>query len=376
MTLRDSHIPKHLWVNPGRDKWRVVRGIANISYLVATALVLGETGIPVDREIIIGWLVGLAMMSTLGRTRREVIVVLLSWAPFLVALYLYDFARGAGYWLYERKAGFELSVTPQVDLDRLLGGGRLWTERLQEWLVADLETLRGNMTGCNDGRFFRPSSAVRWYDVAVSVVYTSHFVVPYLAAGYFWRKGQRLWRWYAATFVFVSALACAVFAVAPTAPPWYAACEGLIDRFPRGLANDGWSEVGLSFASKAIRKGGQTFNPYAAIPSLHAANAMLVSAFAWRFVHRRLRPIVWPLLVLYPLGMGFALVYSGEHYVVDIFAGFGLVALALTLGWWARQRKSWKSPWRDGPRFSPPDSAEHLTPTPDSEATPGSAGAV
>ncbi len=356
MTLRDSHIPRHLRVHPWRDRWRVVRLIANLVYFVATALVLRETGIPVDREIIIVWLVGLASISTLGRTRREIGVLLLSWAPFLLALYLYDFARGAGYWLYERNIGFDLSVTPQLDVDRVLGGGRLWTERLQEWLVADLATLRANMKGCNDGRFFRPSSAVRWYDVVVSAVYTSHFVVPYLAAGYFWRKGQRLWRWYAATFVFVSALACLVFAVAPTAPPWYAACEGLIGRFPRGLANDGWSEVGLSFASRAIRKGAQTFNPYAAIPSLHTANAVLVSVFAWRFVHRRLRAVVWPILVLYPLGMGFALVYSGEHYVIDIIAGGGVVALALTLGWWLRQRRGWASPWRDGPQLSGPES--------------------
>ncbi len=334
-------------------RWRIARIVATVLYLVGTGFVLRQTGIPIDREIIIVWLIGLALMSMLGRTFRAAGIVVLSWLPFLTALYFYDRARGLGYVLHG-DSGW-LSVEPQIAADRFLGGGRLWTERLQSSLLGDLDTLRSKMTGCNDGRFSRPLNNVRWYDVAVSGVYTSHFVVPYLAAGYFWRKGQRLWRWYAGTFVFVSLLACVVYAVVPTAPPWYAACEGLIDRFPRGLANDGWRKIGLDFASKAIDKGGRTFNPYAAIPSLHSANAVLVSAFAWRFVHRRIRFIAWPLLIAYPLGMGFALVYSGEHYLIDIITGFALVALLLTFGWAIRRWRSWASPWRDGPQFETSD---------------------
>jgi membrane-associated phospholipid phosphatase len=356
MTPRDSHIPTPSLSDAGqpgsrREKgWRIVRALASTLYLVVTVLVVRKTGIPIDREIIIVWLIGLALTAILGRTWRAAGIVVLSWLPFLVALYFYDRARGLGYVIHG-DSGW-LSVKPQISVDRFLGGGKLWTERLQGALLADVEVLRNNMTGCNDGRFSRPLQNVRWYDVAVSGVYTSHFVVPYLAAGYFWRKGQRLWRWYAASFVLVSALACIVYAVAPTAPPWYAACEGLIDRFPRGLANDGWRKIGLDFASKAIDKGGRTFNPYAAIPSLHTANAFLVSVFAFRFVHRRLRFIAWPLLLAYPLGMGFALVYTGEHYMIDIITGMGLVGLLLTAGWAIRRWRGWGSPWRDGADFS------------------------
>jgi membrane-associated phospholipid phosphatase len=366
MTPRDSHIPtpsgdtpdsagprlsNSSSESPQSRGWRAARVATTVIYLVVTGFVVRKTGIPIDREIIVVWLVGLALMSILGRTKREAGVVVLSWLPFLIALYFYDRARGLGYVLHGNDGW--LSVKPQIRVDRFLGGGRLWTERLQGWLLGDVDTLRSKMAGCNDGRFSRPLNNVRWYDVAVSGVYTSHFVLPYLAAGYFWRKGQRLWRWYAGTFVFVSLIACAIFAIAPTAPPWYAACEGLIDRFPRGLANDGWRKIGLDFASRAIDKGGRTFNPYAAIPSLHSANAMLVSAFAWRFVNRRLRFVAWPILVAYPLGMGFALVYSGEHYLIDIITGFGLVALLLTLGWLLRRWRDWSSPWRDGPTFAP-----------------------
>jgi membrane-associated phospholipid phosphatase len=55
-----------------------------------------------------------------------------------------------------------------------------------------------------------------------------------------------------------------------------------------------------------------------------------------------------PLLAALPIAMTFALVYSGEHYLIDVFAGWGLVALALTGGWWLRKHYNWKSPWRDG----------------------------
>jgi membrane-associated phospholipid phosphatase len=58
-------------------------------------------------------------------------------------------------------------------------------------------------------------------------------------------------------------------------------------------------------------------NNVAAMPSLHAAFAVLFSLYLWRLVPRAARA----LLALYPFAMSFALVYSGEHYVVDCIAG-------------------------------------------------------
>ena len=56
------------------------------------------------------------------------------------------------------------------------------------------------------------------------------------------------------------------------------------------------------------------------MPSLHVAFACLVALFIGTKLRTRWR---W-LLVLYPLAMGFALVYLGEHYVVDLIAGFAV----------------------------------------------------
>ena len=122
------------------------------------------------------------------------------------------------------------------------------------------------------------------------------------------------------------------------------------ERFwPRELAGRGWGRVGLHFASRLIEKGQQTVNPFAAIPSLHSAEALLVVLIVWKLIPHAVRWIR-PLLLLYPLAMAFALVYSGEHYLIDVFVGWGFVGVALTLGWWIRQRKGWASPWAAAPR--------------------------
>ena len=59
------------------------------------------------------------------------------------------------------------------------------------------------------------------------------------------------------------------------------------------------------------------FDP-GSMPSLHAAFAMLFTLYLWRLVPRYVRP----LLALYPPAMALALVYSGEHYVVDCLVGW------------------------------------------------------
>ena len=65
----------------------------------------------------------------------------------------------------------------------------------------------------------------------------------------------------------------------------------------------------------------------AAMPSLHTAYATLAAGFFWFSVRRWWQKV---LLACYPLAMGFALLYGGEHYLVDEIAGvaYSLVILA------------------------------------------------
>ncbi len=286
--------------------------------------------IRVEREIIVLWMLGIFLVQLVGRTWYRAWLTFVSWMPFTFALYLYDFARSVGYRLHGTTP---MSVTPQIEADKFFGGGRLPTTILQE-------------------RFYNPNH-IYPYDIVVSGVYTSHFLVPYLFAGYLWTRGQRLWRWYAGMFVAINFTACAIFAGVTTAPPWYAAQKGLIPPFKREIAGRGWSKIGLSLISGAINKGQETVNPYAAIPSLHSAQAMLIVACLWPLVWKWARPV----LMIYPLTMTFTLVYAGEHYFVDVLAGWGLVALALTGGWWLRKRFGWTSPFIE-PRFAEAEQTE------------------
>ena len=74
----------------------------------------------------------------------------------------------------------------------------------------------------------------------------------------------------------------------------------------------------------------------AAFPSLHAAFSALPCAFFWPTAGRALRV----LLVSYAVGMGFVLVLGGEHYVIDILAGWAYVAGACWVATrWERRRR-------------------------------------
>jgi membrane-associated phospholipid phosphatase len=76
-------------------------------------------------------------------------------------------------------------------------------------------------------------------------------------------------------------------------------------------------------------------NRVAAMPSLHAAFSLLVVVFFFPWV----RAWWWrAVLLAYPLVMGVALVYLGEHYVVDVLAGWVLVGLAFVLWGWIERR--------------------------------------
>jgi membrane-associated phospholipid phosphatase len=80
-------------------------------------------------------------------------------------------------------------------------------------------------------------------------------------------------------------------------------------------------------------------NPVAAMPSLHTAFALFVVVFFLPAIRRRW----WPLLLLYPLAMTFTLVYTGEHYLIDVLVGWAYVgATFVVVGraerWWRTRR--------------------------------------
>lgn len=100
-----------------------------------------------------------------------------------------------------------------------------------------------------------------------------------------------------------------IYYLLPTAPPWLAS-SGEVSRV--------MDQVGRSINEASYEAGQERFgtNPVAAMPSVHMAATVVVAFTLWRLW----RPL-GALGIVYSVVMGFALVYFGEHYVIDILAG-------------------------------------------------------
>jgi PAP2 superfamily len=291
-----------------------LRGWAISLYCAAVVVVLATSGIPFDRETVILVIIGALTVTNIGRSKRDIARVLFDWIPFTFVLLAYDISRGLAHRL-DRPVAY----LPQLDAEKLLFFGKVPSSVMQDHLYR-----------------YDP----QWWDVISSLVYISHFIVPFAIAGLLWRRDWRAWRAYTSRFVAISFIAVVFFAAFPTAPPWAAAKERnllhleLGERDGKTHSTRGLSVIGLKGGQSLIDKNKASANPYAAIPSLHSAFSLLVSITMWRRTKRRW---VRGILFAYPIAMVTTLVYSGEHYVVDAIVGFALVWGVVA--WEARTRQ-------------------------------------
>jgi Flp pilus assembly protein TadG len=140
------------------------------------------------------------------------------------------------------------------------------------------------------------------------VIHSSWFFVPMLAAVLVtWRRLDRVgsfFKWWIALQFIVLPL----FALFPLRPPW--------------MANEEVTRI------IALRFGGEIHdsNPLAAMPSLHVAFPLMISL--WFLRERWKMPAV--IMLAYSAIVAFEVVFSGEHYVVDV-VGAVVVAVGVML---------------------------------------------
>ena len=98
---------------------------------------------------------------------------------------------------------------------------------------------------------------------------------------------------------------------------------------PRMFGGFGFEDTLLLFSSlnhgSALIELGS--NPYAAMPSLHAADALIVGVTLALLVRNRFLKALW---LAWPLWVSFAVIATGNHFWLDIVAGV-LVAFAAAL---------------------------------------------
>ncbi|MDE0652361.1 MAG: phosphatase PAP2 family protein [bacterium] len=286
----------------------VVRIAALGTYVAAFIVVMVSYGVPTDREQVFLWLVGLIVAVSLVRKAgwRTMVRALGDWSVLAVLLVIYDYSRGAADWL-----GMPLQIEAPIVVDRALFPGDVPTIELQSRLG--------------------PFLGEQWWEAAISLVYVSHFFVPYLIMAILWLSDRERWRAWLALFVGVTIVGLIGYIALPTMPPWLASHLGFLDPVER-TATRGMNLLHLTNADELIEKGQAAVNLVAAFPSLHAAYPALVAMFFRPRGRSRYKAWLRVILVSYSLAMGFTLVLSGEHYVVDVLGGWLVAGLVSVLG--------------------------------------------
>ncbi len=212
-----------------------------------------------------------------------------------------------------------LSARPREGATNALGFGL----HLREPVAVDTAVFGSLPTIWLQARWYTPFES-HWYDVIAALVYVSHFVViPLTALILFFRNRSRFRSWIGCVLL-LAVIGIVTYVIYPMAPPWLASQLGIVGQVHR-ISAIGWDYLHLSVVGNLLGGSQMASNPVAAMPSLHAASAALLAIFFWGVAPWWAR---W-LLAVYPIAMGVTLVYTGEHYVVDVLAGWLAAAAAV-----------------------------------------------
>lgn len=193
-----------------------------------------------------------------------------------------------------------LKVKYPIRADRLLGGGRLPNARLQQALagLGRANAIDRTLSWVHWIWFFEPHLALLW----ILARHPEHFP----------RSARQMSAVYD--------LGCLGYFAVPTAPPWWASEQGHTDeKVRRIMVEVGEEQWGGAWEFLYDSLGG---NPWAAMPSLHFATSLMAALLL-----AEAGPAEGAAGWGYAAALGFALVYLGEHYVLDLIAGAAIVAL-------------------------------------------------
>ena len=227
------------------------------------------------------------------------------WFPLVAIFLAWQASRGIAW-----QAGFPVHSDDLIAAERLVHFGIVPSE----WLQANL----------------RPAEGVSALDVALTVIYHSHFVLPLTLGFALWLYHRRVFHRYMAVLLLASIAQFVTALVFPAAPPRFA-----------GMYGESLAVVDVGDQVKAYYHFGEASwlyqnliaNPVAAFPSLHAAYPII----AWLGLRMAWPRLAW-LGLVYTAVVWFAIVYLGHHYLVDAYGGalYALAAFA-TVRWWMRR---------------------------------------
>lgn len=153
-----------------------------------------------------------------------------------------------------------------------------------------------------------------WLIDAAGYVYVhSHFVVTSAFLVWLYLARNRAFYFVRNMLMIAMSLALAGYVLFPTAPP-------------RMLPEWGFSDTVVAMVGEKAARGAEyLYNPFAAVPSMHVAFALMVGVTAALLVGSRMARIAW---VVYPGIVTFAVVVTGNHFWLDAAAGALVAAVA------------------------------------------------
>jgi membrane-associated phospholipid phosphatase len=162
------------------------------------------------------------------------------------------------------------------------------------------------------GLFFEPGlqSWARdhsWVITPANWMYlNSHFVVTTTFLIWLYLARNHAFYYVRNMFVIAMGLALAGYMVYPTAPP-------------RFLPEWGFTDTVASFVGQSAENSANLlYNPFAAVPSMHVAFALMIAVPAILLVKHRALKLLWG---AYPVVVTFVVVVTGNHFWLDAALG-------------------------------------------------------
>jgi membrane-associated phospholipid phosphatase len=303
------NVVDHAWGAPRRQPSLALKLAPGVAFFTASAVEMARFGVPQKPDRLLPWLT-IALICLCGADIRRMRGLLVEWLPLVALIFAYDLARASA-----GKIWAHAHVFPQIWLSETLGRGTVPVV----WLQREL---------------WHGTAHIRWYDYGCFGLYMSHFFATPLLAAVLWLTRRRAFQIYGASVIVLGFLGVATFAVFPAAPPWMASQDHFLPPVVHIIPAVSAYVPGLDYGPM-FEQGERYANLVASVPSLHAAYAMLIALMLGSLTRRR---SVELLLLVYPFAMGFALIYTGEHYTFDVLLGWLYAFAAFRLVKWCFAR--------------------------------------
>jgi hypothetical protein len=154
---------------------------------------------------------------------------------------------------------------------------------------------------------------------------TMHYLVTPCVLIWMYRRHPGEYRFARTTLALSTVLGLVGFHLVPTAPPRLLDGSGIRDSLADVSRWGWWGGEG------SVPRGlGSLSNQFAAMPSLHVGWAVWCGVLLVRYSSSRLVKVLG---VLYPLTTSLVVLATGNHYLLDVFAGVFVMAVGASLAW-------------------------------------------